>query len=237
MFELLVHTPNGNTETFPRAESESESRFKRSERSNTSWLVYMPIGISRSLGGREGCTTCDLTTELPWTIAVRCTSERWMMIRLPGKLQYAWETRTNLGRNVHGIIAVGIICIGWPIPEWTSIVQVIEHGKSVDPAEAIWKSSSDYNHNGDKSSSNNLRCFQIGSQLLCLSVRNKIRIITATTDDTVPVRIVDVISLRMRLNNTCIWMIRCRQSSIMGGNAPLSSFEGRLDLIQLPEKC
>ena len=34
------------------------------------------------------------------------------MIRLPGKLQYAWETRTNLGRNVHGIIAVGIICIG-----------------------------------------------------------------------------------------------------------------------------
>ena len=159
MFELLVHTPNGNTEPFPRAESESGSRFKRSERSSASWLVYVPIGISHSLAGREGCTMCDLTAELLSTIAVQCTSERWMMIRLPGKLQYPWETRTNLGHNVHGITAVAIICIGWPMPEWTSIVQIIEHGKSVDPAEAICKSSSDYNHNGDKSSSNNLRCY------------------------------------------------------------------------------
>ena len=63
MFELLIHTPNGNTETFPRAES--ESRFKSSERSGASWLVYMPIGISRSLAEREGRRTCDLTAELP----------------------------------------------------------------------------------------------------------------------------------------------------------------------------
>jgi len=65
MFELLIHTPNGNTETFPRAESESESRFKSSERSGASWLVYMPIDISRSLAGREGRRACDLTAELP----------------------------------------------------------------------------------------------------------------------------------------------------------------------------
>jgi len=82
MFELLVHTPNGNTETFPCAESKSKSCFERSKRSSASWLVYMSIGISHSLAGREGFTTCDLTAELPWTVAVRCTSERWTMIRL-----------------------------------------------------------------------------------------------------------------------------------------------------------
>jgi hypothetical protein len=65
MFELLVHTPNGNTETFPCAESESELCFKPSERSSASWLVYVPIGISHNLAGREGFTMCDLTTELP----------------------------------------------------------------------------------------------------------------------------------------------------------------------------
>ena len=55
----------------------------------------------------------------------------------------------NFGYNAHGITPVGIIGIGWLIPEWTSIVQVIEHGKSVDPGKAIWKSSRDYNHNDE----------------------------------------------------------------------------------------
>jgi len=147
MFELLVHTPNGNTETFPQAEfkSESELRSKRSERSSASWLVYMPIGISHSSAGREGFTMCGLTAELPWTVVVynaHLRDEQWSGFH--GKLQYAGETRMNFR---HDTTPMDIIGIGWPMLKWTSIIQVIEHSKSVDPGEATCKSSRNYNHN------------------------------------------------------------------------------------------
>jgi hypothetical protein len=124
---------------------------------------------------------------------------------------------------------VGANDMCWSMPEWSSVVQVVQHGKSIGPAKAC--------HNPNRLCSHNDGsvilewCCRISSPLLCLSRRNKKKINTETTDVVVPVRIVDAISLWMRLNNMWITI-----SSTMIGNTPHSSFEGWFYLIKLPEK-
>ena len=121
--------------------------------------------------------------------------------------------------------------------EWTSVVQVIEHGKRIDTGEAKAKSSWYCSRmKRDQSSSNRLTYCQIGSPLLSLSIRNEMRVITATTDVAVPVRIVDAISLWMRLKQQ-VYIGDQGQSSTIVRNTPLGCSEGWVDPTQLPEKC
>ena len=99
------------------------------------------------------------------------------------------------------IPSTSAIGMHWSMPEWTSVVQVVEHGKSIGPAKEHHNPTWPYSHND--SSVILKKCCQKGSPFP--SLRYKMKINTETTDVTVPVRIVATISLWMRLNN--MWTI------------------------------
>jgi len=191
-------------------------------------MVNLYANISCSLA-REGRLH---NVQSHWQSITNCSSHTMCI----------WETDNNQGsavssretsltdsiqcsHRVYGIIthfsAVGIAGIGKPMLEWTSIVQVVEHGKSINSTEAKHNSSWHYMHH-DKSghsSLNNLKNIQTSSPSLSLSmtsVINVMRINTATTDVTVPVRIVDTISLWMRLKK--MWVSRIRSRPVVGNS-------------------